>query len=126
MIKILLIEDNFFLRELYERVLRKGGFEVISALNGDEGVQFAGSVYPNLILLDIMLPKLNGIEVLKKIKANPETAAIPVYLLTNLGQEAIIKQALDLGAEKYLLKTNTPPDKLVAHVQSFAEKLSQK
>lgn len=121
MIKVLLIEDNYLLRELYIRVIHKAGFEALAAIDGEEGLKLASEQNPALILLDIMIPKLNGIEVLKRLKENSTTASIPVYLLTNLGQEAIIKQALDIGAEKYLLKTNTPPHKLVELIKAFAQ-----
>ncbi len=121
MIKVLLIEDNYLLRELYIRVIHKAGFEALAAIDGEEGLKIASEQNPALILLDIMIPKLNGIEVLKKLKENPGTSGIPVYLLTNLGQETIIRQALDIGAEKYLLKTNTPPHKLIELITSFAE-----
>lgn len=121
MIKVLLIEDNYLLRELYIRVIHKAGFEALAAIDGEEGLKLASEQNPALILLDIMIPKLNGIEVLKRLKENSTTASIPVYLLTNLGQETIITQALDIGAEKYLLKTNTPPHKLVELIKAFAQ-----
>lgn len=122
MIKVLLIEDNYLLRELYERVIHKAGFHAIASIDGVDGITNARKHNPDIILLDVMIPKLNGIEVLRILKKDPRTKTIPIYLLTNLGQEKIIDEALTLGAEKYLLKTNTPPHKLVELLKEFAEK----
>jgi len=123
MIKVLLIEDNYLLRELYERVVHKAGFHAITSIDGEDGIKKAQKENPDIILLDIMIPKLNGIEVLRELKKDTRTQDIPVYLLTNLGQEKIIDDALAIGAEKYLLKTNTPPHKLVELLKDFAENL---
>lgn len=116
--KILLVEDELFIRELYERVLRQAGFEVLTASDGEEGLAQAQSK-PNLILLDIMMPKLNGIEVLEKLKSDVQTKDVPVVLLTNLGQENIIQKALTIGAKGYLMKMKLTPYDLVAKVQDF-------
>jgi len=118
--KILLVEDEMFVRELYERVLKQSSLEVITAGDGITGLQ-AADEKPDLILLDIMIPGLNGIEVLRRLKQNANTSSIPVVLLTNLGQESIIKQALDLGASGYLMKVRITPYQIVAHVQEFLQ-----
>src|SRR3989344_916834 len=118
--KILLVEDEMFVRELYERVLKQSSLEVITAGDGITGLQ-AADEKPDLILLDIMMPGLNGIEVLRRLKQNANTSSIPVVLLTNLGQESIIKQALDLGASGYLMKVRITPYQIVAHVQEFLQ-----
>lgn len=116
--KILLIEDDFFIRDLYNRILGQVGFEMILAEDGIQGLELS-KVKPDLILLDIMLPKMNGLEVLKRIKEAPDIAKIPVLLLTNLGQAEIIKRAFELGASGYLLKLDTSPAQLVAHANNF-------
>lgn len=116
--KILLIEDEFFIRDLYERVLKKAGYEVIIAVNGEEGVTHAFT-NPDIILLDIMLPKLNGIEVLRKIKSTPALASIPVVLITNLGQESVIKEAFDLGAAGYIMKMRRDPYEILKTIEQF-------
>ena len=115
---ILLIEDDLFLAELYERVLSSAGYIVKIAKNGYEGIKLAESI-PDLILLDIMLPKMNGVEVLRKIKSDSTTREIPVILLSNLAQEDIIEEALNLGAKGYLLKVDTLPRELVGQVNTF-------
>lgn len=116
--KILLIEDDFFIRDLYNRILGQVGFEMILAEDGIQGLELS-KVKPDLILLDIMLPKMNGLEVLKRIKEAPDTAKIPVLLLTNLGQAEIVKKAFELGASGYLLKLDTSPAQLVVHANNF-------
>lgn len=116
--KILLVEDELFIRELYERVLQKTGFSVVAAPDGEEGL-LQSSTNPDLILLDIMMPKLNGIELLGKLKADKKTREIPVVLLTNLGQESIIKKAIEMGATGYLMKMKLTPYDLVIKVKEF-------
>lgn len=112
------MEDDLFIRELYERVLIKENFDVISAIDGEEGLEKAASV-PDIILLDIMMPKFNGIEILKKLKAHPPTKNIPIVLLTNLGQESIVREALKNGARGYLMKMRLSPYDLAGKVREF-------
>lgn len=120
MVKVLLVEDEMFVRELYERVLKQAGIEVTSAADGISGLE-AASDKPNLILLDVMMPGLNGIQVLERLKQDPNTRDIPVVLLTNLGQESIIKEALSLGASGYLMKVRVSPYQIVSHVKDFLQ-----
>lgn len=115
---VLLVEDELFIRELYERALSGSGFTVISASDGEEGIIKAKTM-PSLILLDIMLPKLNGIEALKVLKNDPQTKNIPVVLLTNLGQESIIKNAFSIGAQGYLMKMRITPAELGEKIKPF-------
>lgn len=119
--KILLVEDDLFIRDLYERTLSLSGFETILAIDGEEGIAKARSKKPDLILLDIMMPKKNGIDVLKDLKADSSTKDIPVFLLTNLGQESILKEAFSLGARGYLLKARMLPRDVVAHITTYFE-----
>lgn len=116
--KILLIEDDLFINDLYSRTIAKAGFEMISAIDGVEGLEKA-SLKPDLILLDIMLPKLNGLEVLKRLKSNIKTRNIPVVLLTNLGQENVIHKAFQLGAQGYLMKMKVLPSGIVDEIHKF-------
>lgn len=118
MAKILLIEDEVFVRDLYQRQLEKANFTIQCAKDGPEGLLYALQS-PDLILLDIMLPGMNGIDLLKQLKSNLQTSSIPVILLTNLGQAEVIKQAYNLGAQGYLLKLNTAPDLLIEVVKKF-------
>lgn len=119
--KILLVEDEFYISDLYKIILESVGFEVVLAVNGEEGLKFVEEEQPNLILLDIMLPKINGIEVLKKLKKTKIIRDIPVLLLTNLGQEPIIKMAFEEGAAGYFLKVRLKPEDLTQTVNYFLE-----
>jgi CheY-like chemotaxis protein len=118
--KILLIEDEFFIRDLYERYLTKNGYQVITAVDGQEGLDKALANQVDLILLDIMMPKLTGIEVLERIKKEGSIAKdTPVYLLTNQVQESIIKEAFKLGAEGYLIKAQLLPKQIVEEIENI-------
>ncbi|MCA9391825.1 response regulator [candidate division WWE3 bacterium] len=116
---LLVVEDDLFVRDLYVRTLERADFNVITAVDGQEGLTHAQEDHPDIILLDIMLPKINGIEVLKTLKAKDNTKNIPVFLLTNLGQEAIIKEAFSIGASGYFLKARLLPQEVAEHVKEF-------
>lgn len=116
--KILLVEDELFIRELYERTLKQAGYEVKTAIDGVEALKFATPDL-DLILLDIMLPKMHGIDVLKKLKAQDNTKKIPVVLITNLGQESIIKDAFNIGAQGYLMKMRLTPYEILNKIEEF-------
>lgn len=115
---VLLIEDDVFISDLYKRILLQSGINVLTALNGADGINLAQQK-PDLILLDIMMPKMHGIDVLKSLKADPVTKDIPIILLTNLGNERIIKQAFDMGVQGYFLKLKISPYDLVEQVKEF-------
>lgn len=121
MAKILIIEDEMFVRELYERVLSQNGFEVFTAADGEKGLVAASNSHPDLILLDVMMPGINGLEVLKRLKADASLKDIPVVLLTNLGQQSVIQQALAMGASGYLMKVRLTPYQVLAHVKEFLQ-----
>jgi len=118
--KILIIEDDLFVRELYENIFRKKGYDVVSAADGEEGLNKALTEKADLILLDIMLPVKSGMEVLKTLRKSSTSARkTPVFLLTNLGQESIIKEAFNLGVDGYLLKVKLLPYQIVSEVENF-------
>ena len=118
--RILMIEDDVYIRELYEEVLDKAGYIVVTAVDGEEGLTKAFEAEYDLVLLDIMLPKLTGIEVLKKLREKgAKTEEIPIYLLTNLGEETIAKETYKLGANGYLLKAKYLPKELVKEIDKF-------
>jgi DNA-binding response OmpR family regulator len=104
--KILLVEDDMFLSKIMEERLQDEGWEVNLAGNGEEGLQKAKSYLPDLILLDMILPKMNGFEVLEALKKDEKTKKIPVIVLSNLGQDEDIKNAKKIGAADYLVKSN--------------------
>jgi len=106
MSKILLIEDESALQKTLGDSLTKDGYKVLKALDGDIGLQLANSELPDLIILDIILPKINGFEVLRDLKSKDKTKGIPVIVLTNLESMEDIEKALEGGASTYLVKSN--------------------
>lgn len=102
--KILFIEDESALQKTLGEYLRQDGYDIVSALDGENGIKMAKSAKPDLILLDLILPKANGFEVLKQLKSDGETMRIPIIILTNLEDMADINQAIEIGATTYLVK----------------------
>ena len=121
--KILLVDDDQALRQLYVTELASQKYETIEAANGQECLAKAKSEKPALILLDVMMPDLDGIATLTKLKQDPELKDIPVMMLTNFGQENLVKQAFSLGATDYLLKYKVTPSEMADKVaQLFSSK----
>jgi DNA-binding response OmpR family regulator len=104
--KILVVEDETFLVKIYSVKLKKEGYDVEIATDGEEAVRLAEEFSPDLILLDLILPKMNGFEALEEIRSKPPLKKTPVIVLSNLGQEEDIKRAKALGATDYLVKAN--------------------
>jgi len=117
--KVLLIEDDVTLAKMYERKFISDGYEVVIAYDGIEGLAMATKEKPDLILLDIMLPKLDGLALFKKLRSQPATFNTPVILLTNFGQEDAVFECFKLGAIDYLVKTEVTPQQVVEKVESF-------
>jgi DNA-binding response OmpR family regulator len=114
---ILLVEDDRLLRKAVESALRRRGFRVLTATNGDEALRTAAAEIPDLVLLDLVMPGLPGYQVLRALKDRDATAAIPVVILTNLGQDSDVQKALDAGAAAYAIKSNLALEELVALVR---------
>lgn len=121
MAKIVIAEDEPDIRELIAFTLRFAGYEVITGSNGEEGYQLTRTERPDLVMLDVRMPKLTGYEACKRIKSEPELADIPVIFLSAKGQETEIEQGLAAGAEEYLLKPFAP-DQLVERVKAVLAK----
>lgn len=119
--KILFIEDEAALQKTFSDVLGSEGYAVISALDGETGLRLAKSKKPDLILLDLILPKVNGFEVLKLLKQNSETKEIPVLVLTNLEGIKEIDKAIELGATTYLVKAQYSLEEVMDKVKSALE-----
>ena len=120
--QILLIEDEDAIRELYKRQLNLAGLSTDAFPTGKEGLDAAGKGHYLIVLLDIMLPDINGLEILKQLKQNAQTKNMSVILLTNLGQDVIIKEGFELGAEGYLVKAAYTPDQIVQEVRNHLQK----
>lgn len=116
--KILLVEDEDFIRELYSRQLMKAGFQVQTAPDGQTGLNILKAEQFDLLLLDIMLPGMNGLQVLREFKTQNPNSPMITILLTNLGQEAVIKEGFELGAQAYLIKASYTPDQVVNEVKN--------
>ena len=120
--RILLAEDDRFLRKAAETALKRHGFAVIAAVDGEEALRMTRAEAPDLVLLDLIMPKMQGFEVLRALKADPGTAAIPVIILSNLGQDSDVKQAMDAGAAGYFVKANLSLQDLVKRVGELARR----
>lgn len=114
---ILLIEDDEFLAELYATKLSIEGYKVYLATDGQKGLKMAKEKVPELVLLDILLPKMDGFEVLEAMKDDAKMKKIPVILLTNLSQRSDVQRGLDLGADDYLIKAHFMPSEVVAKIK---------
>jgi len=120
--RILVVEDETFLVKIYTVKLKKEGFEVHIATDGEQAVAMAAEVKPDIILLDLILPKMNGFEALEKMRANPVNRDTPVIVLSNLGQEEDIKRAETLGATDYLVKANFSIQDVITKVRATLAK----
>jgi CheY-like chemotaxis protein len=115
--KILLVEDDNFIRDLYHRQLEKAGYAVKSTHSGLEAVELVKSEQFDLMLLDIMLPEMDGISVLKKLKEEGKDK-LDVMVLSNMGQDDLIKKAMELGAKAYVIKSLSTPAQVVKEIES--------
>jgi DNA-binding response OmpR family regulator len=115
--KILIIEDDEFLRQLISKKMSEEGFAVSVAVDGTDGIDKVKKVIPDLILLDLLLPTIDGFEVLTKIKSDSATNSIPVIILSNLGQQEEIARGMKLGAVDFLVKAQMTPEEIVEKVK---------
>lgn len=119
--KILIVDDDLYIRDLYAEVLKDENFDVGIAENGEEAIRMLSNDHYDLILLDVMLPKVDGIQVLSQIKDNPETKNTAVIMLTNFGQDDLVKKAVTLGSADYLLKYNITPGEIVTKIKQIID-----
>lgn len=123
--RILIVEDDQFLREFYQELLTGEGYLADIAADGETALQKIQNNEYNLVLLDIMLPKKDGLQILRELKAiPPKSANVSIVVLTNLGQDAVIKEAFDLGAAGYLIKSALNPDQVLSEIKSYLQKSS--
>ncbi|OIO47735.1 MAG: response regulator [Candidatus Portnoybacteria bacterium CG06_land_8_20_14_3_00_39_12] len=120
--KILIVEDDHYMRKIYSNKLRRAGFEVIEAIQGEEGWHKILYEQPDLIILDLILPMKSGFQLLSDIKGNDKTKKIPVIILTNLSQGSDIQKGKDLGADDYLVKTDISLTEVVDKVKMVLAK----
>jgi len=118
-ISILIVEDDRFLRELLVRKVESAGFVTTIAVDGKEALKKIKEELPRLVLLDLVLPGIDGFEVLRQVKADPQTSKISVIILSNLGQREDVERGLKLGADDYLIKAHFTPDEIIQKVQKL-------
>lgn len=118
-VHVLLVEDDVFLASIYQKKFEMEGFKVATADNGDKVIPEAKKRKPDIILLDILLPKRDGFSVLALLKADNELKDIPVIMLTNLGQKDDVDKALEAGAVDYLIKAHFKPSEIVDKVRKI-------
>ena len=116
---ILLVEDDAFVSDIYQTKLDKEGFNVEMAVNGVEAMKILEKTKPDLILLDIVMPYMDGMEVLKKLKEKEEWKSIPVVLLTNLSEKEKVEEGLGMGANDYLIKSHFTPTEVLDKVKTL-------
>jgi len=107
------------LHGMYTQKFKNQGYEVVSAYDGADGVKMAETEKPDVVLLDVIMPKMDGFVALKKIRKNPVTEKVPVILLTNLGQEEDVRKGRELGANDYFIKANHTPQEVVDKVKAL-------
>ncbi len=117
--KILIIEDDKFLRELIVKKLIKEGYNISEAVDGEEGIKKVKEEHPDLVLLDLILPGIDGFEVLSKMKEDADLVSIPVIILSNLGQKEDVEKGLKLGAVDYLIKAHFTPGEIIDKIKAI-------
>ena len=122
---ILLVEDSPTIRLLYRKVLESDGFEVMEAEDGESGWEIAVNREPDLILLDLILPDSNGLEVLERIRASETTKNIPVIVLTTMKRIQDVQRAINLGANYYAYKGSDSPKKILSMIHKLLEKIAK-
>ena len=116
--KILIVEDDKFLRELIAQKLVREGYEISEAGDGEEGIKKIKDEKPDLVLLDLILPGIDGFEILSRMKENSSLSRIPVIILSNLGQKDDVERGLKLGAIDYLIKAHFTPGEIIEKIKN--------
>jgi CheY-like chemotaxis protein len=118
-VKVLIVEDDMLIQRMYEKIFTFQKYDVVTASNGEEALVKAREVNPTIILLDVMMPKMNGMEVLERLKADPTTKGIPVVMLSNLAGDNDVETALSKGAVKYIIKSEHDPKAIADMVEEI-------
>ena len=120
--RILIVEDDSFVMDIYQTKLGQAGYEIVGAENGLEALKKMEQGTFDLVLLDIIMPYMDGLEVLKKIKAQEKNKNLPIILLTNLSQKEEIDKGMGLGANDYLIKSHFTPSEVLEKIKTYLEK----
>lgn len=124
MAKVVFIEDEPALQKTVSEFLGVQGYEVVTASNGEEGLELVKSERPDVVLLDLILPKLGGLEVLRRMRSTPELSSVPVIVLTNVESSESVEEAVRLGAKAYLIKTNYTLDEVLGKIRKVLDEAS--
>jgi CheY-like chemotaxis protein len=116
---ILIVEDDAFLAGIYAKKMEEEGFQCVLATNGEDGLKQIQKEKPALVLLDLMLPKMNGFELLEALKHDPATASIPVLVMTNLAERKDVERCMALGAAGYVIKAHALPHETVSKIKQI-------
>lgn len=116
---ILIVEDDQFFRDLLKKKLSSLGYNIIEAPNGEKGIELAKEKKPDLIILDLLLPNIDGFEVLSKVRTNSETSSTPVIIVSNLGQQEDVERGLKLGATDYLIKSQFDIESITSKIRNI-------
>lgn len=122
MAKILIVEDDRLLSDAYRLILKKHGHDVVVAFNGKEGLEKAESHKPAIILLDLLMPEMDGIEFLENYRPKTKHPGVAVVILSNLGDEKKVEKAMEFGAYKYIVKAHAKPDELSMIVNHLVDR----
>jgi len=118
--KILIAEDDFFIRDIYSKVFSLSGYDVKVAVDGVDAFEKIKAEHYDMVLLDIMMPRMTGIDVLKNVRSlNTPTKSIPIFIITNLGQQNVIEEAFKLGMDGYILKSQVSPQQIVDEINNY-------
>jgi two-component system, OmpR family, phosphate regulon response regulator PhoB len=117
--RIVLVEDDATIASMYSYQFEQDGHTVWTAADGEAGLQLTREVMPDIVFLDVRLPKLDGFEVLARLREDPKTAALPVIILSNYGSDEMRKRGLELGAQDYLVKARVTPIELASRIWSW-------
>lgn len=118
-IDVLLVEDDGAIREMYQLKLQRDGYRVTTAVDGEEGIAKARELLPDIIFLDVRMPKKDGFQVLAELRADPSTADIPVIMLSNYGERDLVERGVSLGAKEYLIKAATTPGTVSSGIEEW-------
>lgn len=117
--KILLVEDDELMSRMYLRIMQAEGFEVATVSSGEKGIVEIETFHPDIIVLDVMMPKMDGLQVLAQLKSKESSAKIPVIMLSNLSTDRIVSDAFAQGANSYLVKSQTSNDALIEEIKKY-------
>ncbi len=119
--KIIIVEDEQYLRELYIQILKQEGYDVDSAEDGEQGFEKLSKNQYDLVLLDVILPKMDGLQILEKLSKISERKFANTVLLTNLGQDLVVAKALDYGVRGYMIKSDYTPEEMINEVKGYLD-----